>query len=106
MPIECVQIHSSSFIKCYADITLLLNAEYRLHLFAGKDKVNIGLAHRVRANEPHRAMWEIVDLVHSCDELKIKFPSYDEQKIIAEGFKRKSAVNFGNCIKYADSMLV
>ena len=49
-----------------------------LRLFAGGDKADIGLVHGVHTNEPYRAMWEIVDLVNSCEDLKIKFPSHKE----------------------------
>ena len=63
-----------------------------LRLFAGGDKADIGLVHGVHTNEPYRAMWEIVDLVNSCEDLKLKFPSHEEQKIIAEGFRNKSTV--------------
>ena len=77
-----------------------------LRLFAGGDKADIGLVHGVHTNEPYRAMWEIVDLVNSCEDLKIKFPSHEEQKIIAEGFRNKSTVKFGNCVGCIDGMLV
>ena len=75
-----------------------------LRLFAGRDKADIGLVYGVHANEPCRATWKIVNLVNSSDELKIKFPSHEEQKIIAKGFRNKSTVKFGNCDRCVDDM--
>ena len=40
-------------------------------------------------NEPHRAMWEVVDLINYCEELQIKFPSHGEH----EGFDIASSRN-------------
>ena len=59
-----------------------------LRFFSSGDKFDIGLVHGVHTNEPHRDVWEIVDLVNNCEELKIKFPSPEEQKNTAE-FQKK-----------------
>ena len=77
-----------------------------LRLFSGGDKFDAVLVHGVHTNEPIRAMWEIVDLVNNGEELKIKFPSPDEQKHAAEDLGRKHTLNYGNCIGCTDSLLV
>ena len=58
--------------------------------FSGGDKFDIWLVHGAHSNEPNVDMWEIVDLVNNCEELKIIFPSPEEQKHIAEGFRRNT----------------
>ena len=55
-------------------ISTVAKLSIAFYLFTGRDKVNIELDYGVHANEPHRAMQEIVDLVNSCDELKFNFP--------------------------------
>lgn len=52
-------------------------------------------------------MWEVLDLMKSSQDLKIKFPSsHEKQEKIASVFKQKSWVNFGNCVGCIDEMLV
>lgn len=46
-----------------------------------------------------------MNLIDNCKESNIKFPSHEEKNAV-EGFRRKSAVNFSNCIGHIDSILV
>ena len=58
--------------------------------------------YRVAFSEVYKSIWKIVDAINACKKLTIKFPNYDEQKVIAEGFKMKSWVNFNNCTSFID----
>ena len=75
--------------------------------FAGGCAYDISEMHGVNYQEVMQSVWKIVDLVNMCEEIKIEFPSsYAEQEKVADGFKKKSWVQFNNCVGCVDGMLV
>jgi hypothetical protein len=52
-------------------------------------------------------VWFVVDAIHAAESMDIKFPtSHDEQRRIAEGFRRKSRIGLSNCVGAIDGLLV
>ena len=78
-----------------------------LRWMAGGDKLDTVLNHGVGWGQVMKSVWKIVDRVNTCESLKHPFPSdYNEQQRIADGFKRKSAASFRNCVRRVDGMLI
>ena len=77
-----------------------------LRWFAGGEPIDIMQTHGVGYDEVYKSVWRIVDAINSCPKLSINFPDHREQKEIANGFKKKSWVNFDNCMGCIDGMLV
>ena len=48
----------------------------------------------------------MANAINSCPLLWIKFPTHEKQKEIAAGFRKKSWVDFDNCMGCIDGMLV
>jgi len=89
-------------------ITLATRLAIALRYFCGGDPKDIGLAHGVNAtNEVLKSVWFVVDAIHAAESMDIKFPtSHDEQRRIAEGFRRKSRIGLSNCVGAIDGLLV
>ena len=88
---------------------ILLSAKLSMALrwFAGGSSYDIALYHGVHYQETMKSVWTIVDLVNLCEKIKIQFPStHTEQEKVANGFKKKSWVQFDNCTGCVDGMLV
>lgn len=76
-----------------------------LRYFAGGDPLDICQTHNVAPSEPLRSVWIVVDAIHKASQLKIVFPAtHFEQLKVAEGFKKKSDVNFDNCVGAIDGI--
>ena len=89
------------------DITRAARLSMALRFCAGGDKFDIAFAHGVNENEVYKSVWIVVDAIHQCEALDIKFPEDKEsQEEIALGFKEKSACDFSNCAACVDGMLV
>ena len=88
------------------DISLSSQLSIALRWFAGGDPINIMQTHGVAFSEVYKSIWKIVDAINACKKLSIKFPNHVDQRIIAEGFKSKSWVEFHNCAGCIDGMLV
>ena len=77
-----------------------------LRLFEGGDKMDIAPHHGVAFEEVMRSVYDIVEAINKCDELKMKSPeSHEEQIEIAQNFQNKSSVHFDNCVDCIDHML-
>jgi len=54
-----------------------------------------------------QCVWIVIDAIHRCDKLNIQYPSsHDEQKKIAEGFRKRSSVGINVCAGAIDGLLV
>lgn len=76
--------------------------------FAGGSPYHIALMHGISHSSVfERCVWIVVDAIHKCPSLEIKYPeSHEEQLKIAEGFKNKSAVGIEICAGAIDGLLV
>jgi len=74
---------------------------------AGGDPHDLAPLYGVGANAPLRYLWEVVDAVNKCPQLAFSFPTdHDEQRKIAEGFKKKSAAGIDCCVGAVDGLLI
>ena len=77
-----------------------------LRWMAGGDKLDISPNHSVSMDEVMTSVWEVVDAVNKCEELKLPFPEdYDMQQKIANEFMKKSKAGYRNCVGCVDGML-
>ena len=75
--------------------------------FAGGDLADIFQVHGVGYDQVYISVWEVVDAINQCPDLQIAFPTdHQAQILIAEGFKKKSRVDFETCVGCIDGMLV
>lgn len=89
------------------DILPSLRVSMAIRYFAGGDSVDIAPLHGVPPNEVLSSVDKIINAVHRADELSIHFPEhYNDQQRVADAFKRKSAIGFGNCVGAIDGILV
>jgi len=79
-----------------------------LRYFAGGRTDDIALVHGISHTAVYQSVWQIVDAVNKCNEkLGIQHPTdHDEQRKIAQGFKRRSRTGFDICDGAIDCMLV
>ncbi len=64
-----------------------------LRIAAGGDPLDIAYMHGVNDDDPMDSFWDVVDAIHKCSQLDIKFPtSHEEQERLANEFKSKSTV--------------
>ena len=77
-----------------------------LRWFASGEAINTMQTRGVGYYKVYTSIWNVVDAINSCPLLSIKFPSHEQQKGIAAGFKKKSWVDFNNCFGCIDDMLV
>ena len=77
-----------------------------LRWFAGGDPIDIMQVHGVGYTEVYNSVWQVVDAIHLCPALKIRFPSYEQQMKIAENFGVTSPRGFSGCAGCIDGMLV
>jgi hypothetical protein len=52
------------------------------------------------------SIWGVVDVVNNSENLKIRFPNHQEQKRIAQGFKKMSGAGFDKVIGAIDGILI
>ena len=88
------------------DIDLSAKFSMALRWFAGGEPIDIMQTHGVGYYEVYISVWSVVDAINSCPHLSIQFPTHGEQIEIAEGFRKKSWVNFDNCVGCIEGMLV
>lgn len=78
-----------------------------IRYFAGGRPDDIALSHGISHSEVFRSVWKVVDAIHKCKELDIKFPSsYEAQLEIARGFAFKSKPRFSCCVGAIDGILI
>jgi hypothetical protein len=78
-----------------------------LRYFAGGDPYDIAIVFHVSRTCVFLSIWLIVEAINTSDALDISYPSdYDGQREIAEGFRKASAVDFGNCGGCIDGILI
>jgi len=78
-----------------------------IRYFAGGSPVDIALVHGVSPREVHNTIWEVVDAVNACKDLKLEFPeNHAKQMQIASEFEGLSKAGFDNCVGAIDGILV
>jgi DDE superfamily endonuclease len=54
-----------------------------------------------------KCIWQVVDAIHSVNDLNIVFPAtHEDQFKVADGFKKKSDAGFNSCVGTIDGMLI
>ena len=66
-----------------------------LRVSAGGKVSDIGPRHGIATDYVMPCVWSIVDDINSCDDLRINFPSHDEQGVIARAFQVNSGKQDG-----------
>ena len=92
------------------DSPYLILTEMRLSLairfFAGADPYDLMITHGVSYISVFYAVWGVVDVINNSPHFNITFPSHQEQKKIARGFKQMSGANFDTVIGAIDGILI
>ena len=84
-----------------------LKLSVALRYLAGGDPLDIMISHGISHSAVYESIWLVVDAINHCDELKIRFPSTEEeQQRTALGFRNRSTAKFSNCVGAIDGMLV
>ena len=90
--------------KYHIDLKIRLSAALRF--FAGGDPYDIMISHGISHSSVYRSIWGVVDCVNRCETLSFHFPTHEEQRTIAQGFKSMSGALFDCVIGCIDGMLV
>ena len=93
------------------EIPTILRLSAAIRFFAGGSIYDIMLSHGIGKQSVYNSAYGVVDAVNNCPSLDlnadgVKFPSHEEQKIIAAGFREKSGADFDKIILALDGMLV
>ena len=88
----------------------LINSSLRLsaalRYFAAGSPIDIALSHGISVKDVYTSVWRVVDAINDTEQLKIRFPEKDEQKILAAKAKQKSAAEFDGAVGFIDGMLI
>mgnify|MGYP003334271921 CR=1 FL=1 len=74
--------------------------------FAEGSPIDIALSHGISVKDVYTSVWRVVDATNNTEQLKIRFPEKDEQKILAAEAKQKSAAEFKGAVGFIDGMLI
>ena len=78
-----------------------------LRVFAGGDPLDIAVVFGVSRTVVYDSTKFVLQAVNACKELAIEFPEdHGKQQEIADGFRKKSKADIGNCVGCTDGMLV
>ena len=77
-----------------------------IRYFAGASPYDLMSSHGIGYNDVYNGVWDVIDAVNLCPQLKLKFPGHYEQHRIASRFKSKSDVGFDNCVGCIDGILI
>ena len=77
-----------------------------IRFFAGGDLYDLMAIHGVGYISVFISVWGVVDVINNSPLLKIKFPTHDEQEVIARGFQAMSGAGFDNVIGAIDGVLI
>ena len=78
-----------------------------IRYFAGGCPADIAVMHGISQSFVLPCVWEVVDAVNVCPEMKIDFPQdHAAQKRIAREFQLLNTAEFDNCVGCIGSMLV
>lgn len=93
------------------DIPTKLRLSAAIRFFAGASIYDIMLTHGMGKQSVYNSIYGVVDVVNAEPSLAFNanngsFPSYDEQRDIAEGFEMKSAAGFDKIMMAVDGMLI
>jgi len=67
---------------------------------------DIALVHGISHTSVYESVWQIVDAVNMCNKLSINYPENHKERMIADGFKKRSRAGFDCCAGAIDCMLV
>jgi hypothetical protein len=78
-----------------------------LRYFAGSSVYDIALIHGISVTEVHQSVWQVVNAVNKCSDLKFEFPEdWAAQRLVAAGFEKKSRAGFSICAGAIDGLLI
>ena len=78
-----------------------------LRYFAGGSPYDIMSSYCAGYPDVIHSVWYVVDAINAHPEFRMSYPSdHEQQRAIAEGFRRKSAANFKCCAGAIDGILV
>ena len=77
-----------------------------LRWFAGGEPIDIMQTHGVGYDGVYKSVWEIIDAINTCPQLRMKFPNHQQQNNIACGFQKKLFIHLDSCVGCIDGMLV
>jgi hypothetical protein len=88
-----------------------LRLSIAIRFFCGASIYDIQLSHGVSKPSVYRSVYGVINAVNKCPHMTFnqegaQFPSHEEQRIIAQGFFKRSAAEFGTCCGAIDGMLV
>ena len=87
-------------------IPMTLRLSITIRYFAGGSPLDLMSSHGVGYCDVYRSIWMIVDMINTCPNLSIKFPSRFKQREFAREFETKSSVGFNNCVGCIDGILI
>ena len=86
---------------------LFLRLSIVIRYFAGASPIDLMIAYGVGFVDVYHSVWQIVDTIHLCDNLKKSFPtSHVKQREIAGSFASLSWLDFDNCVGCVDGILI
>lgn len=93
------------------NISTKLRLSAALRFFAGGSVYDIMLTHGMSKSSVYKSVYGVVNVVNhepslSFNENGAKFPSHDEQKVLAKGFLAKSGADFDKIVMAIDGMLI
>lgn len=88
-----------------------LRLSIAIRFFCGASIYDIQLSHGVSKPSVYQSVYGVINAVNKCPHMTfnqegVQFPSHEEQRIIAQGFFKRSAAEFGTCCGAIDGMLV
>lgn len=77
-----------------------------IRFFAGACPYDIMQIHDVGLISVFYSVWGVIDAINQTKELSYSFPSHDEQRAFAEGFRRRSGAGFDTIIGAIDGLVI
>jgi hypothetical protein len=106
-----VQFGTSNRGRPNGPIPTKLRLSASLRFFCGGAVHDIVLSHGISHPSVYKSAYGVINAVNMCPEMAFNeggamFPSHEEQRTIAEGFRKMSAAKFSRCAGPLDGMLV
>ena len=83
-----------------------LRLSIALRVFAGGSPLDIMVSHGVSFTSIFTSLWGVMACVNKCPDLAFHFPTHEEQREIAEEFRKKSGADFDCIIGAIDGLLI
>ena len=81
------------------DIPTELKLSIAIRYFAGGDPYDLMISHGVSLTSVYACVWQVVDAINSNPDMLIQFQKdHALQNWIADGFRKKSKVDYKGCV--------